>query len=115
MNLNDCGCYELPQGKIYIGRSDNKLSVGYLELEPHTELDRHSRPVDEELTQIDGVSVIVLDDKEIILRKGEKLIIPANVKHIHENRSDEKSLTFWSFEGDITNIINKIRNKYSRR
>ncbi|MBU3905247.1 MAG: hypothetical protein KJ906_03810 [Nanoarchaeota archaeon] len=105
--------YELPQGRIGIFHSDKNLSFGFLELEENQELNKHSRPVDEELIQIKGISEITLfeetETKTIMLKEGEKIIIPANTEHIHANKMNEKSLTFWKFEGDITEIIDKIR------
>ncbi len=105
--------YELAQGKIGIFHSDKNLSFGFLELENKQKLDKHSRPVNEELIQIYGTSKIFLfennETKSIILNKGEKTLIPANIEHIHANELNDISITFWKFEGDITKIINNIR------
>jgi len=116
--FGECDAFKLPEGRIFIGPSDKKLSFGYLELASTKKLAKHNRPVDEELIQIEGESVMVLfddkDSKEIVLKKGDYLKIPANQFHIHENRSSSKSLTLWKFEGDIHEIIQNIKNSYPK-
>ncbi len=111
--------YRLPQGKIIIGFSDKKVSIGLLELNPKQELVRHNRPVAEELTQICGNSTVKLLGKknsvrEVNLKAGDILEIPANQFHIHSNASAKKSITLWKFQGDIVSIIDGIRNNYKR-
>jgi len=109
--LSDCEIKDLPQGRIFLGPSSEEISFGYLELNPNQALSKHNRPVDEELIQINGESVITLfpEEKKITLNKGDYIKIPANKFHIHENKSSEKCLTLWKFEGDITEIINSIK------
>lgn len=92
-----------------IAFSDKNLSVGTLELNSEQELARHNRPCLESLFQLRGVSVIKFDDEEVVLREGESIDISAGRFHIHSNRSDESSLTFWKASGDITEIIENIR------
>lgn len=109
--------YQLPQGKITINSCDKNSSIGLLELDPNQALEKHNKPVDEELVQIQGSCVMRLfnDDKltkEVILNEGDKLIIPANQFHIHSNSFNEKSLTSWKFEGDIVDVIENIRNSF---
>lgn len=111
--------YKIPEGKITIVFSDKNKSIGLLELNPGQQLLKHNRPVNEELTQIYGSSTIKLFDdggiiKETILGEGEKLIIPANQFHTHTNFSKERSITLWKFEGDIVEIIEKIKNSFKK-
>ncbi len=114
----ECEAYRLSQGKIFIGHSDKNLSAGYLELNPHQELPKHKRPVDEELIQIEGMSIVRIFRShsvgEIILPPAHTTTIPANRPHIHANRTDKKSLTYWRFDGDVTEIINNIRKWYPK-
>ena len=114
----ECEVYKLPQGRIFIGYSDKTLSAGYLELNPHQELPKHKRPVDEELIQIEGTSIVRIFRShsvgEVILPPAHTTIVPANRPHIHANRTDKKSLTYWRFDGDITEIINRIRESYPK-
>lgn len=111
--------YELPQGKITISFCNKNLSVGLLELTPNQELEKHNRPVDEELAQIHGSSTIKLFEnhelvKEVVLSEGEKLIISANQSHIHSNPTNKKSITLWQFEGNIVDIIENIRKSFKK-
>lgn len=106
--------YKIPQGKILIAFSDKNLSVGALELNPGQELSKHNRPVLESLFQIQGTCIMKFFEengiiKEVILNKGDSIDIPPFKFHIHSNPSKEISITFWKANGDITEIINKIR------
>lgn len=107
--------YKLAQGKIMIAFSDKSLSVGTLTITSKQELTKHNRPVLESLYQIKGKCVMKLFDendnfKEVILNEGESVDIPAKQYHIHSNPFDETSITFWKASGDITKIIEDIRN-----
>lgn len=110
--------YKLPQGKIIVSFSDKNLSIGLLELDSYQELEKHNRPVNEELVQISGSCLIKLYNnelvEEVILNEGEKLVIPANQFHIHSNPSNNKSITLWKFEGNIVDIIKNIKKNYSK-
>mgnify|MGYP001588871260 CR=1 FL=1 len=111
--------YELPQGKITISFCDKNLSIGLLELSPNQALEKHNRPVDEELVQIHGSCVMKLFDgdklvKEVPLNEGEKLEIPANQFHVHSNPTNGKSITLWKFEGNIVDVIENIRNSFKK-
>lgn len=107
--------YKLSQGKIVIAHSNKRLSVGYLVLNSGKELKKHNRPVLEQLHQIRGTCTMILFNrnsrKEVILNEGNSLDIPPKQFHIHANRSNEESITFWKANGDITEIINDIRKK----
>ena len=111
--------YKLPQGRIVVSFYDKNLSIGLLELEPRQKLSKHNRPVDEELVQISGTSVIKLFDsdkliKETVLKENERLLVPANKLHIHANPTNRKSITLWVFEGDIVEVIENIRSKFKK-
>jgi quercetin dioxygenase-like cupin family protein len=111
--------YKLPQGKIIICFSDKNLSIGLLELNPKQKLPRHNRPVAEELLKISGTCKIRLFDegnmvKEIALAEYGSLEIPANQFHIHVNPTTQRSLTLWKFRGDITKILDEIRENFER-
>ncbi len=110
--------YKLPQGRIVVGFSDVNLSIGLLELHTGKELPKHNRPVKEELTQIVGSSTIKIFNNhnihEIALMEGDTLEIQPNKFHIHSNPHSETSITLWRFCGDITHVIDHIRNSYVR-
>lgn len=108
--------HQIQEGELIICHSDKDSSCGFLKLNGNQELEKHNRPVDEELVQLSGKSTIKLFNdrdmtKEIELTKGSKFTVPANQYHIHSNNNDIESITLWNFEGDIVNIIEKIRNQ----
>jgi len=113
-DIDKCQKIDLAQGVIYLGPSDKKKSVGYLELNPHTSLNLHNGPAIENLTQVKGRCNMVVyfeeKGKTFLLNQGEKLTIPEpHTWHIHVNPYNEVSLTYWDFDGDIREIIENIR------
>ncbi len=111
--------YELPEGKILIGFSDEKLSLGLLVLNPGQALPKHDRPIKEQLVQVSGTSTIKMFNKEsflkdVVLNEGESLEMPSNQLHIHCNQTKEKSITMWKFESNIIEKIESIKNNYKR-
>ncbi|MCK5333392.1 MAG: hypothetical protein KAJ24_02685 [Candidatus Aenigmarchaeota archaeon] len=61
----------------------------------------------------DGVSTVVDEDngiKEVVLNEGESIDISPEQYHFHSNPFDGESVTFWKASGDITEIIDNIRN-----
>lgn len=106
--------YKILQGKIMIAFSDKNLSVGILEVDAGKEFLKHNRPVRESLFQVKGTCMIKLfneagEVEEVILNEGDTLEIEPNRYHIHGNNTDENIITFWKANGDITEIINDIR------
>jgi len=111
--------YKIPEGKIGIAHSDDKFSIGYLELNPGKELAKHNRPVLEQLMQIKGACKIILyheeEIKTITLNEGGNLDIKPGQYHVHSNKDNtEISITLWKFNGDIRNIIDEIRKNAVR-
>jgi len=111
--------FDLSDGKISVSCSSEKLSIGTLELEPGAELDRHNRPVDEQLIQIKGKGGLRIfeedgETREVIFEEGDSFRIPADKDHQHINPSEQESIVMWKFEGDITEIIEDIRADYER-
>lgn len=114
-DIDNCQKVGIPQGVFYLGPSDKKQSIGYLELKPKQSLVLHNRPTGiEKLTQVKGkCSMVIYDSKQgrtVTLNENETLEIkPPGIWHIHVNPYNKISLTYWDFKGDITNIIEKIR------
>ena len=114
-DIKKCDKIDMDQGAFYLGESDEEKSVGYLELEPHSSLTLHNRLGGiENLTQVKGSCVIVVFDKEegtnhLLKEKDTLKIEPEGIWHIHVNPTDETSLTYWHFEGDIREIIENIK------
>jgi oxalate decarboxylase/phosphoglucose isomerase-like protein (cupin superfamily) len=106
----------IPQGTYYLGPSDEKKSVGFVELKPHSSQEVHSRPAAiEELTQVEGrCSMIVFTPsgaKVFELKPGDRLTIdPRGSWHIHANPFGETSLTYWEATGDIRDVVEEIRS-----
>jgi mannose-6-phosphate isomerase-like protein (cupin superfamily) len=108
--------YQLPQGKIVLSAIKKNLSTGVLYLNPRQKLQKHNRPVMEQLVQIAGTCVMKIFDgdnlvEEVTLQENDTLTIPANQFHIHSNLTDQISVTMWKFEGDILEVIQKIREE----
>jgi oxalate decarboxylase/phosphoglucose isomerase-like protein (cupin superfamily) len=106
--------YRLPQGQITVAFSDKTLSVGTLHINPGQELPKHNRPVLESLFQLKGTCVMKLFEndgavREVFLREGNSIDIPAQKFHVHSNPGKEASITLWKASGDITKIIDSIR------
>jgi len=116
IDKSKCARIPMPQGAFYLGPSDEKRSVGYMELKPHTSLEIHNRPTAiENLTQVEGKCCMIVfattGTKPVELKPGDYLKIePKGTWHIHANPFDQQSLTFWEAEGDIRSIIESIRN-----
>jgi len=114
-DIKKCQKIKIEQGAFYLGESNKEESVGYLELKPHTSLPIHNRVGGiENLIQVDGNCVMIVFDTpsgtNYKLNKGDKLQIePEEVWHIHSNPFDTTSITYWNFEGDIRNVVEKIR------
>lgn len=121
LDLHTCENIALPSGNIYILHCDQQQSVGFLRLHPNCSLKPHNRPVEEWLTQVEGVTVVKLYEgeeitQEVTLKRGDMLKIPANQFHQHTNQeSDSESLTSWHFEGDITRVIEELRRSRQYR
>lgn len=112
-DMKTCEKIEIPQGEIYLGKSTKEQSVGYLKLNPRESLTFHHRPAIEKLTQVKGkCDMLVYDEdkgKIITLNEGDKLVIsPEGTWHIHANPYNKPSLTYFDFEGDVTDIIEEI-------
>ncbi|MFB6294933.1 MAG: cupin domain-containing protein [Candidatus Nanohaloarchaea archaeon] len=106
--------YRFPEGVISIAACDAEQCIGTLTLHPEESLERHNRPVDEQLLQLHGTSEMELysgDELEetVELTPGDTLTIPAGKYHAHTNPGGERSVTVWRFDGDIRGIIEDIR------
>jgi len=118
MNANAIEIYESSDGKarFYFSHSDNERTTGVLVLQPQSALPKHNRPFSvENLTQISGTCLMTLFDEhdkptKIELAEGEGIKMYKGQWHIHANPYDEVSVTLFKAEGDITQIIEVLRN-----
>ncbi len=106
--------YEIPQGRMFIVKSDKSMSAGFLELNTGSEIKEEARAVSEFLKQVKGASLVKLEDKEELLSPLEEFEIPAGKSYTHSNSVGEISLTFWVLKGDVTGMIDKIRKTFKR-
>lgn len=108
--------YQLDNGIITVAEATPSRSIGTLTLHDGAELDRHNRPVDEQLLQVKGIGGlrIFYEDgpEEITLEEGEHFVVPAGLDHQHLNMGDGESVVMWRFDGDILDIIDDIRDDH---
>ncbi len=51
---------------------------------------------------------------ETILNVGDSIQIPKGIYHIHANPNNEVSLTLFKADGDITMIMENLRNDFKK-
>lgn len=97
------------------------FSTGVLLLKSDTELPKHNRPLAEEnLLQIEGHCQVTLlsesGDVEAVydLTPGAMLRMKKGQWHIHANPFPEPSTTQFKAEGDITEIVQTMREKFTK-
>ena len=56
--------YKFDGGHISVSYSDKDLSIGTLTLYPDSRLDMHSRPVEEQLLQVQGTGGLIINSDE---------------------------------------------------
>lgn len=117
INKNPIEIYETPEGgaRFYFSHSDKNFTTGVLILQPKAALPRHNRPFAfENLTQVFGKCNMSLFDEnnervDYELKAGEGIRMPEGQWHIHGNPYNEISVTLFKAEGDITEIMNTLR------
>ena len=106
--------------KFYFTHSNIEFTTGVMVIQPNKELPKHNRPLAvENLVQISGACKMKLFDdeinfKEIMMKPGEYLEIPKGQYHIHSNPFNQESVTLFKAEGDITKVMEIIRNEYTK-
>jgi hypothetical protein len=115
--------WEDPEGQArfcfaHVGRD---FTTGVLVLKPDTELPKHHRPLAiENLLQIEGHSQVTLLNEAgeveatYDLTPGTALRMRKGQWHIHANPFGEQSVTQFKAEGDITEIVQTMRHKYTK-
>ncbi len=120
-DIKKCEKFEIEGWIIYIWESTKEKSVWYLELNPKTSMPIKTRNwFAENLVQVEWSCIITIFDTSIgkneKLNKWDKLVISADgVWHIHSNPFDKKSLTYWYFEGDVREAIEKMRHEITKQ
>lgn len=108
------------EARFCFSHSDSAFTTGVLILKSDTELPKHNRPLAfENLLQVSGVSqVTLLNDEGIVedsydLRPGTILRMQKGQWYIHSNPFEEESITFFKAAGDITAVVQKIREVFT--
>lgn len=111
----DCEMYQLPEGFLLIGRNDPFVSMGFIDINSHAQTQKKSRPTQGILKQMAGTSIIVISDgsqeKEQTLHTGDTLQIPAKKEYQIKNPGAGKSVLFWKFEGDASEVFEKLKKE----
>jgi quercetin dioxygenase-like cupin family protein len=113
--------YETPDksARFVFSYSDDKLTTGLLIMKPGSILAKHNRPLGfENLMQISGkCQTIVFEEddpesieKEVEMSPGDLVQMNKGQWHIHANPFKEESITFFKLVGDITEIMQKLRD-----
>jgi len=120
--MNIIEAYEDKEGivKFFFTHSDENFTTGIMIIKPNSELLKHNRPLAvENLIQIHGKCLIKLfsdenNFEEKLMFSGQSIQIPQAQFHIHANPYDEESVTLFLAQGDITKVMNVIRNDYNK-
>ena len=104
---------------MYIARSDQFMSMGFIEIETGKESAKKNRPATGYFKQHEGSSIFRIFDKngtikETILKKDDVLKVEATHDYIIKNDGSENSLVFWKFNGDIQEIFENLRRSLEK-
>lgn len=81
---------ERPWGKYYVLEDQPNYKLKRIEVNPGHRLSyQYHRHRQEHWTVVQGEAVVILDDKEYIVKYGESIFIPFEAKHRIENRTQE--------------------------
>ena len=114
--------YEDPQTnvRLYFSHSSSEFTTGVMVIPPGKELPKHNRPLAvENLVQISGKCLMKVFDEndqptDCVLEVGAELIMPKGQFHIHSNPYQETSCTLFKAEGDITSIVENVRQNFTK-
>lgn len=118
--MNPFEIWEDPQTSVrfYFSHSSSEFTTGVMMIPPKTELPKHNRPLAiENLVQVEGTCVMkTFDDNddmtERILEVGSTLSMPKGQFHIHANPYEQPSYTLFKAQGDITTIVENVRQSF---
>lgn len=105
--------------RFYFSHSDKNFKIGVGVLQPGSALPKHNRPKGfENLVQIEGKCQITIFENEqkidriVELNPGDLLRIAKGQWHIHANPFDKVSVTSFKLGGDITEIMDQLRQTH---
>lgn len=115
IEVEDCDAWQMPEGTLLIGRLDPFVAQGFMDILPGKILPEQSMPVPGAFKQMAGSSVVIVfegdnekEKKEV--KAGEVFKIPANTEYSIENPTQEKSVVYWRFDGDITEQMEQLKS-----
>jgi quercetin dioxygenase-like cupin family protein len=112
--------YEDPQTgvRFYFSHSSSEFTTGVMMIPPGTALPKHNRPLAiENLVQLAGkCEMTTFDDQDRpavhVLVVDATLSMGIGQYHIHANPYQEASYTFFKAVGDITAIVENVRQNF---
>ena len=117
--------YETPDklARFVFSYSDSQLTTGLLIMQPGAALAKHNRPLGfENLLQISGKCKTTVYnvqnerkmEKEVEMSPNDLVQMAKGQWHIHANPFDKESVTFFKLVGDITEIMQTLRESNSK-
>lgn len=122
MNTEPYEIWEDPNTKVkfYFSHISSEVTTGIMVIPPGKELPKHNRPLAvENAVQVAGMCVIkTFDDEEQatehVLEVGSVLTMAKGQYHIHANPYEETSYTLFKAVGDITAIVETMRQSFTK-
>ncbi len=106
--------------RFYFSHSDTNFTTGVMMIPAGKELAKHNRPLAvENLVQVSGKCLMKVFDEndsstDHILEVGSVLSMPKGQYHIHSNPYQETSYTLFKAVGDITAIVENVRQNFKK-
>jgi hypothetical protein len=106
--------------RFYFSHSSPEFTTGVMMIPAETELPKHNRPLAiENLVQISGKCLMTLFDdennaEEHVLEVDSILSMKLGQYHIHANPYSEASYTLFKAVGDITAIVENVRQNFTK-
>jgi len=115
----DCEAWQMPEGLLLIGRLDPFAAQGFVDLLPQKFLPPRSRPVPGIFKQMAGTSVFKVYEGEAVksereLKTGDAVKIPPQTPHSLENRTQDKCVVYWKFDGNVEEDFEKLKQTLSK-
>ena len=107
--------FELDLGKVSIAFSDKNLTVGVFEVKAGHGLPHKCDQARQSLLQLKGKCLLKFYEKEggqpkeVVLKAGDSFEIPAGAFHEFQAAFKEDSFTLWKAEGDVTDMVDRLR------
>lgn len=116
IETEDCDAWQMQEGLLLIGRSDQFVSQGFVDINPKATLPKKSRPVEGVFKQMAGSSVFRVYEGDAVkeektLKTGDVIKVPANAPYSIENPAEGKCVVYWKFDGDVHEIFEQLKKQ----